>query len=172
MENMKRNIRLFFVSYGSLLFQIIAIILLIIFGVQALNNKVIEKNAQYQEKETTKEESIIDEEKEIEKQKEDEKYIAQFIEYCNSGNTEESYNMLSKICKKERFPTKNEFVKYINEIYSIKIYDYRILEKEDIYTIQLMQDPIATGKQESFKVIKCKIVEELMGDKLYIYRYN
>ena len=40
--DIKRNVRLFFVSYGKLLFEILFVIALIILGFQYLNKKVAE----------------------------------------------------------------------------------------------------------------------------------
>ena len=40
--DIKRNVRLFFVSYGKLLFEILFVIALIILGLQYLNKKVAE----------------------------------------------------------------------------------------------------------------------------------
>lgn len=43
MENINRKVRLFFVSYGKILFRIIGVIALIIIAVQTLNKMAIEK---------------------------------------------------------------------------------------------------------------------------------
>ena len=47
--------------------------------------------------------------------------IKQFIEYCNEGEYELAYNMLSEECKKEVYPSLERFkTVYVDRIFTIK----------------------------------------------------
>lgn len=158
-----RKIKLFFVTYGRLLFYIITILFGIIFIIQSLNNYAKNKT---QKNKLSEEQMVI-----IEKQKEDEKhdkeYIVKFIEYCNSKKNEEAYNMLSEECKKEKYNTLNEFNnKYIKNIFSIDIVEYRINKEDNFYTVTLVQDVLKTGKIDS--TLQTKIKVDNINNKIYI----
>ena len=45
--------------------------------------------------------------------------IEQFVEYCNNGNVEEAYNLLSDECKDEMYKTLNDFkVSYYDQVFA------------------------------------------------------
>ena len=166
MEKIRRKIRLFFVFYGRFLFTIIGIILLLILGVQTLNNITIEQKKKntptVEEKiEINRQEKIKEEEKE---------YISRFIEYCNKNQIQEAYNMLSVKCKQENYKDIKEFKeKYINKVHSIPICNYQIVENNELYQAILIQDMLITGKSDSIIKENYKIERTALELKIYIY---
>lgn len=168
MEKVKRGVRLFLVFYGRLLLLIIGIIVLIIFAIQSLNSRVIEKNNEkYSEEEYQQEQSKKEEiQEEI---KEDREYISKFIDFCNEGQIEKAYDMLSDNCKIDKYNTLQEFKeKYIDIVFKIKIYKYEIIRKDDVYINELTQDMLLTGKTDSIIETKYKI-EDVLEKRIYIY---
>lgn len=165
MEKIKRKIRLFLISYGSLFALIIGIIIAIIFIIQTLNSMVvIEQNNNKYSSEQYQEEQI-----EKNTQKEDKECISKFIDYCNNGEIEQAYKMLSNTCKQEKYSTIEKFEKeYVNKVFGINICKYNISKKDNIYIITLTQDMLITGKTDSNIEGKYKI-EGVLERKIYIY---
>ena len=162
--NFKRKVRLFFVTYGRLLFTILAIIAGIIYGIQKLNNYAIEKK---KTEVISEDEKVIFQQKTQESKKEKE-IISQFIDSCNLEKYEEAYKMLADNSKKEKYTTIDEFRdKFIKKYFNLKIYDYKIQKEKDIYIITLTEDMLSTGKTDSTKQIKVKYSN--VEKKIYIY---
>lgn len=165
--NIERKVRLFFVSYGKLLFVCITTIAIFIFTLKSLDNIVKErKEAQLkslaQNQITEEEKNIIQEQKkQIATEKE---YIKKFVEYCNTGKVEEAYNMLSETCKREKYSNIQNFSEqYINKIFNIKINDYSIQKTNDTYKVTLTQDALVTGKTDSTVQSTYKVEGNLEG---------
>lgn len=103
--------------------------------------------------------------------------IDAFINNCNMGNIEESYNMLSEDCKNALYKTKQEFEeKYYNVYFKTKkMYSYKawISERDTtIYRIEFTEDLLSTGgnsnkKQEDYYTV----VNENGEYKLNINKY-
>lgn len=156
--NLDRKIKLFFVSYGRLLFTIIAVIIGFIYILQNFNNFAKRQN-------DLKEEKKVIRQQELKQDNEIKKIISEFIDYCISGKIDKAYEMLSEKCKKERFTTQEFFKKqYIDNIFNIKICKYDIEKKENFYTVTLTEDMLITGKINSIKQINL-VVE---NKKIYI----
>lgn len=166
MENIKRKIRLFFVSYGNLFLYVIGIFLLIILVIQGLNNIVKEQKIRDEINLTEEEKTEIQKQKE--QDTEEKEYISKFINCCNTNKIEEAYNMLSDKCKQEKYNTIEEFEnKYINNVFNIYICDYEIMKQDDTYIVKLTQDIIATGKVNSIKE-EVYLIEKISNPKIYI----
>jgi len=163
MEKIRREIRLFFVYYGKLFAAIIGIICVVIFIIQSLNSFVIEQN-----KDKYSSEEYINEEQKREEVAEDITYISQFIDYCNEGKTARAYAMLSDKSKEETYSTIEEFEEqYINKVFNINIFEYKILENVDTYRIILVQDMLITGSTNSTIEEEYKLIG-VLERKIYI----
>lgn len=150
----KRRIKLFFVYYGRLLLYIIGIIALIFFILRSLNSYAIK---QKKKTESTPEEKIIAEEKK-EQEKTEKKIVTSFIESCNNGEINYAYSLLSDMYKQGKCKTVLEFKNnYINDTFSIKIYEYKIENENGVYVVTLKQDMLTTGKTDSKKITKLKV---------------
>lgn len=166
MENIKRKIRLFFITYGRLLFYIIGAIALVILVIQGLNSLVAEQNSKKMPSINNKESINI--QKQQQETKADKEYISKFINYCNSGKIEEAYDMLSDKNKEENYSSIDDFKnKYINEVFNINICNYEVTKENNAYIVKLTQDMIATGKTNSTKEGKYKI-DGVLEQKIYI----
>lgn len=158
-----RKIKLFFVTYGRLLFMIIASIAVLIFIIQSLNNFVKESNSNSVL--TEEEKNIFEQEKEKELEKKN--YISKFIDYCNSKEIEKAYDMLSKKCKEEKYSTIEDFEnKYIKQNYNLKIDKYMIKKENNLYEVYLTEDMLVTGKTTSTK--QTKMIINTIEDKIYL----
>lgn len=91
--------------------------------------------------------------------------IDNFINYCNSGNTEYAYNLLSQECKIELYPTIDKFIdNYYNKIFTENMaYDIETwISNENIitYRVSIVKDILSTGNanelstQDYYTIVK------------------
>ena len=185
MENIRRNIKLFFTRYGNHIFVIVAIILGVLLFLKLID-KIAEDN--YRSKKlkmekiqtSQKVESNI-ETKKIETQRRkkisrDKKTIDSFLSACKE-KPEEAYEMLTTNCKIDQYPTLEDFKnKYLDVIFS-QSKDYKIEEQEQdgVYKILFyVEDILQAGTVENRKRIEnFYYIEEISSSerKLYI-NYN
>lgn len=103
--------------------------------------------------------------------------IKNFFDYCNNGDIEEAYNMLSEECKDELYTTVNVFKeKYYNLIFTEKrSYDSVLwinANRGNTYRIEIMSDLLATGQREYMPIEDYyTIVNEAGIYKLNINRF-
>ncbi|MGN1310585.1 MAG: hypothetical protein ACI4VP_02600 [Clostridia bacterium] len=84
--------------------------------------------------------------------------IKQFINYCNDGDIENAYSLLSEDCKKVLYPTLEDFKKnyYNNNFYEEKTYNLQswiTYNNKFIYRIELKKDVLSTGITSNEKKI-------------------
>lgn len=100
--------------------------------------------------------------------------ISRFLKYCQNGQAEEAYNMLSQDCKKNRYSTLEKFKdQYIQvkfnkqQIYTVQKWEY------NTYKIDICEDIMATGNINSNeKITEYITIEEQEGvEKLNINGY-
>ncbi len=76
--------------------------------------------------------------------------IDNFIKYCNEGNTQEAYNLLTDDCKEELFPTLEIFINnYYNNIFTT-------------YKIYNLQSWITSGNSYTYKV---RILNDILSTR-------
>ena len=103
--------------------------------------------------------------------------IGNFFEYCNNGQIENAYNLISSECKQELYSTIEDFkIKYYNRIFTEqKSYDLTLwitTSKRLTYKVQIMADLLATGKKENMPIEDYYTIIYENGDyKLNISRY-
>ena len=149
--------------------KMIWIVVLTIVGVialiQTLNN-YYKNNPKYESSSTTsttaynanKNYSIITQEKIDETTSEESiDLIEDFFTYCNNGQIEYAYNLISKECKEELYPTLEDFkTKYYNRIFTEqKSYESTLwitTSSAHTYRIEIMPDLLATGKKDSMPI--------------------
>lgn len=75
--------------------------------------------------------------------------IEEYINYCNQKEYEKAYQMISEECRKEVYPTLDDFKAYVDYVFSYKkvytIQNYSNRDKVYIYRIRLFEDILATG---------------------------
>lgn len=165
--DIKRNIRLFFVSYGKLLFEILFVVALIIFGLQYLNKKVAEPkqvSAQINIENNNVNKSNI---QDANKNKKD---ISMFIEYCKNNEIQEAYEMLADECKYEKYNSIDLFNKeYVQKLFNFDIEKYEVYIKDKKYIVELKESAISSGREESIKELKFDIKKGMLENKIYVY---
>ncbi len=103
--------------------------------------------------------------------------IAEFFDYCNSGDIEEAYNLLSTDCKEELYPTVEEFQeKYYDQIFTEqKSYNSMLwitTTARNTYKIEIMNDLLATGEKEYMPIEEYYTISSEEGEyKLSINGY-
>lgn len=81
------------------------------------------------------------------KLKKDMDIINQFMDYCNNGDVSNAYNLLTDDCKKEMFPTIQDFSNiYYSSLFNGERKSYTIENWEnDTYSVRITSDILSTG---------------------------
>lgn len=92
-----------------------------------------------------------------------EEFVRKYVDYCNSGEYESAYAMISEECKEEYFGSIYNYKEYVkNKFYNKREYalqSYSTFNKKYIYTVKLFDDILATGLTNSkYKYQEEKIV--------------
>ncbi len=106
-------------------------------------------------------------------QKQEELIIDQFLRYCNANKIEEAYDLLTKTCKEQLFPTIDIFkVNYMNQYFlETKLYKKQYY-LENTYLITLYQDALSTGSISTGTIQDYFTIEKENNDiKLNICNY-
>lgn len=100
--------------------------------------------------------------------------IDEFISYCNNGEVEKAYELLTEQCKEQIYSNLEIFEQaYINNVFEGKQKKASIENWYDnIYKVKIMEDMLSTGKSDGkVKQDYMTIVEENNGYKLNINGY-
>ena len=112
MENIKRNIKLFWVSHSGPIKLAVLIIAGIILVLRGLDQLAVEEQAK---KEKIRNQQIL---QEVKVNGQDIKVVEEFLNLCEKGYTIDAYNLLSQKCKNDKFPSLEEFQdNYFNKIF-------------------------------------------------------
>ena len=154
---MKNIIRFYNQNRKAIWITVIAIIFIII-AIHVLNDLTIKNNEEKRnasknivtEKDYKENPDISVTIPDTKVQEEKELIVDQFIRYCNSGEIENAYNLLSKDCKNELYPTIERFKQiYINSVFNTtKLYSKEIYVG-NIYKVKLYEDILSTGNVSS-----------------------
>lgn len=81
-------------------------------------------------------------------QEEQIKIIDTFVDYCNKGDVESAYQLLTDECKQEMYPQLDNFINsYYNETFANSEKDVSVENWTDnIYKVQIHENMLATGK--------------------------
>lgn len=154
----------FFSKNRKQVFRIILVIVSIIGLIQLLDywaEKENEENSDIQLNVSTNSSNIVDNYQEIisdksaisgqtvseNKLKKDSDIINTFIKYCNEGNIEAAYQIITEECKEEMFPTIQDF----NNIYYSKIFNGQSRNYTvenwvgNVYQVKYTEDILSTG---------------------------
>ena len=124
--------------------------------------------------------SVLDDEKEVPEkyQKPIENTIDTYFNYCNNGEYEKAYNMITKECREKNYPTLEQFTEYINGVFEGKkkiynIQNYSIVDNKYIYDIRILDDILANGTTDGYYYYEEKfiMIEEDGQMKLSIAEY-
>lgn len=124
--------------------------------------------------------SVMDSDEEVpEKYQEPiEDLVETYFNYCNNGEYEKAYNLITEDCKKNNYPTLESFTGYVNEIFEGKkkiynIQSYSIVNNNYIYSIRILDDILANGTTDGYYYYEEKIIltEENGNMKLSIAEF-
>ena len=142
MEHKEKNVKNTLITLASVIVAIIIIKL----PFQVWNSK-IKKSADSKPSNVLDNEKITSIDYEDVYQNQVENTIKKFIDYCNSGETENAYNMLTDKCKEDMYPSLQNFVDnyYTNKFSTPKNY---IITKINtyVYKVDLKESSVNTGK--------------------------
>ena len=98
--------------------------------------------------------------------------INKFLNYCNDGNLNEAYNILTDECKEEMYPTIEDFKKiYYDNTFSGEKKSYTIENWiGDTYQVNITEDSLATGKLNKDET-KQDYITVIEKDKININNY-
>lgn len=109
-------------------------------------------------------------------QKDSLKTLDKFANYCNAGDIDKAYDLVSEDCKKEMYTTKELFVTaYYNPVFEGKKKDVSVENWiGNIYKVNFKEDPLTTGiiEDKNTKLDYITILEDENGNqKLNINGY-
>lgn len=124
--------------------------------------------------------SVLDSEQEVPEkyQKPIEDLVETYFDYCNNGEYEKAYNLITEDCRKSNYPTLEQFKAYVdfvfegkNKIYNIQ--SYSIVDNKYIYNMRILDDILANGTTDGYYYYEEKIIltEENGEMKLAIAEY-
>lgn len=172
------DIKEFFNKNGKLVLRVIAIIFSILFIIKSLNfyyentgkreSEEIANNIRQGETKITQEDYTT-------KSNSVEITMASFVNYCNSKELVNAYEMLTDECKKAMFPTIEDFERiYINNIYNVKRnYDLARWSTEGnkiTYLVTLYEDMLTTGGNSKSTQEYCTFIKQ--DDETYKLNIN
>lgn len=107
-----------------------------------------------------------------------ENLVDKYFNYCNNGEYENAYNLITKECREKLYPTLEQFTAYVNFVFEGKkkiynIQNYSIYENKYIYSIRILDDILANGTTDGYSYYEEKLVliEENGEFKLSIGEY-
>ena len=176
------KLRRFYYDNKYKIWGVIVAIVLLLLAIQIMN-KIVENNINISNKNNEPERNIINdinsgdkntsvttdksiisgEQVDSNELEEVSKVIEEFISYCNNGNLEQAYNLLTEDCKQELYPNLNQFkTLYYDKIFSENIKKVATIENWmlDTYVVTISNDIMATGGISSNAVQDYITVEE------------
>lgn len=166
---------------------VILIIVFVIFIIQLLNyfaqnkqnnynkqNNIIMKNTNNTGELISNKSAISGENVSENKLKKDTDIIKKFLNYCNEGNKESAYEMLTDECKEVMFPTIQDFENiYYSNIFNGEQKNYTIENlMGDTYEVKFSGDILGTGKlDEEDRLDNITLIKEGQDYKLNINNY-
>lgn len=142
------KLRRFFRKYGKILIVIFAIVAIIITVDRILKNY---KDLDTPNTTLTPNEPVLDIGGTVPKKVHTtvEEFVRKYVDYCNAGEYESAYAMISDECKEEFFGSVYDYKEYVkNKFYDKREYalqSYSTFNKKYIYTVKLFDDILATG---------------------------
>lgn len=167
MENIKRKIKIFWVEHSDPILFYTILIVAVIAIVQILNQLAIQNSKKDINENNAQNEKVV-----YKKDEKDVELIKKFVNYCKEEKIEQAYGLLSEKCKKELYPTIEDFTnKYYNKIFKQKRnIEIKYENTNDLYSITFVEDILEAGKIENRDNIKdhYKIEQEVIDKKIYI----
>ena len=104
--------------------------------------------------------------------------IDEYFNYCNNGEYEKAYNLITEECRTKNYPTLEQFKAYVDKVFEGKkkiynIQSYSIVDNKYIFNIRILDDILANGTSDGYYYYEEKFVmiEENGTIKLSIAEY-
>ena len=96
-------------------------------------------------------------------QKPIENLIDTYFNYCNSGDYQNAYNIITDECKKSVYPTLELFKSYVDTVFEgkKKIYNIQscsVVDNKYIYNIRILDDILANGTTDGYSYYEEKLI--------------
>ena len=106
---------------------------------------------------------LTDEEVPKKYQKPIENLVDEYFRYCNNGEYENAYNLITDECKKEYYPTLESFTAYVNHVFEGKkkkytLQSYSIIDNIYVYDIKITDDFMANGTSDGYYYYEEKLI--------------
>lgn len=144
------NKKIYIVSFAIVFLLVIWTIISNLFGINKEETNVTPNTSLYKPAETVISgkditESVYEGEENL---------IDIFMDYCNNGNVEEAYNMLSQDCKEVLYNTQEDFINhYYNEVFATKrecnLQSWISNGNYHTYRVRMIDDIMSTGDYEN-----------------------
>ena len=169
--DMELKSRRFFRKYGKFIIVGVAIFFIIVAVDRILKNRKKTPQTTYMPEVSVMDKSQVVPSK-VQKKVED--FISEYIDYCNEGDYEKAYEMISEDCKKDYFGTLAEYEEYVSKKFQnsrkYAIQSYSIYNGKYIYSVKLFEDFLATGiTNSSYKFQEEKIVASYDENKKLVF---
>lgn len=145
--------------------MVVVIIVLIIFIINKIlknynENVIPEPSTTY-----TPHVSVLDEEEIVPEQYREQivNLVDEYFNYCNNGEYENAYNLITQECRNAYYPTLDEFKGYVDEVFEGKkkiynIQSYSIVDNTYVYSIRILDDILATGTTDGYYYYEEKLI--------------
>ncbi len=92
-----------------------------------------------------------------------ESLIDKYFNYCNNGQYEEAYSLITEESRRNVYPTLEQFKGYVDYVFEgkKKIYNIQncsIVDNKYIYNIRILDDILATGTTEGYSYYEEKLI--------------
>lgn len=170
MEILRRKIKVFWTEHGDSVLFYGGILIAIILVIQGLNSLAIKQN-EYKNKVKEKEKIENTVKYNVAEKNNYTKLVNDFISLCKNNEIEKAYELLSERCKKNLYPSANDFNnKYYRSMFK-QDYDINVKYQDDnIYIITFEESILKSGSTENRKKIEqyYKIEIEGLEEKIFI----
>lgn len=99
-----------------------------------------------------------------------ESLVDKYFNYCNNGQYEEAYNLISDECKNALYPNLDSFKAYIDYVFNGKkklysLQSYSVVDNTYIYQMRIYDDFMANGTSDGYYYYEEKIIlKEINGE--------
>lgn len=92
-----------------------------------------------------------------------ENLVDTYFNYCNNKEYENAYNLITDECKKNVYPTLEQFIGYIDHVFEGKnkiynIQSYSITDNKYVYNLRILDDILANGTTDGYYYYEEKII--------------
>lgn len=89
--------------------------------------------------------------------------VEKYFNYCNNGEYENAYNLITEDCRNKVYPTLTQFKGYVDHVFQGKkkiynIQNYSVVDNKYIYNVRILDDILATGTTDGYSYYEEKLI--------------